>query len=226
MSVDLEYFLESVVASSAEILQIHDRGSDESYEIDSSNRLVGFLAGLAYGQMKSHLNRELARTSFIDIYPRMINGEVLSVRQYPVKSITSVILGGTTLVEGEDYILEGRRYIKIGGSGTNFDAAFVVGDTPLYAAKDLRVEYEGGWEEALENRELHAGLVAQTIALYHRKDTLGVGSIKGSSFDGSSAAGSISLSPLDPDAGGIVVAARLSVDRLRFYGACITMELD
>ena len=136
-----------------------------------------------------------------------------------------MLLNGETLVLGEDYILEGERYFQLIDSCSFETDLYCLGDL-TNEQKTLRITYKGAWEEALENTEIHSGLVLQTVGLYHRKDALGIGSIKGAAFNGSSAAGSMSLSPLDPDAGGLLLAARISVERYKFYGTCITMELD
>ena len=233
MALDVDFYLESVVESAAGVLQIYEKDladSTDGYVLDIDNTLVTLLAKISYGQLLGFLNRSVALGDFIDIYSRILPDEIIQIRNFPVETVSSVLLNGETLVENEDYILEGGKYFQLignyGSSSDIYTQAFTKGLQGLDSQKALRITYKGGWEEAKDNPEVLAGLVLQTVGLYHRKDTLGVGSIKGASFNGSSAAGSISLSPLDPDAGGLLLSARISVERYKFYGACLTMELD
>lgn len=213
MAVDLESFLAPVVESAATLSQVRELNSNE---ISADDPLIFECAKVAYTQIAAFCNRTfLQDTGIVEYY---VDEEArIILREAPITAVTTVETKDGVSVLDTDYQVEGDWLIM----GASTDDASNLFDFSLYN-KDLksynvRVTYNGGYATAGDNDNLLSALTAQSIAIYNRKDNLGIVRAQGQN-----GGGQLHLTDTyNPDAGGIVDTAIYSLSPLMYYGSAL-----
>lgn len=138
----------------------------------------------AFTQCETYIKRKLIKGTYKERYDRV--GEEISLMTSPVISVTNVKFRYPattpptfyTLVLNEDYYVErGIIYINNSNLMTNI-ASLELGPFWTVVPFVLEVEYVGGYNTATADSGLFSGLVAQTVANFHRKETLGLATVR------------------------------------------------
>jgi len=209
MAVDLESFLSPVLEASAGLSQTRDPNTGE---IAADDPVFLDCAKIAFSQICNLCNRTFLKDTFTEYY--FHEEASIFLREGPVESVTTVTTPDGDLIVTEEYTVEGDRLI-IGSVADSPDLYFNFDlyDNDLTQYK-VKVTYTGGYTSANESIALLTGLAAQTLAVYNRKDTLGI--IRA---QGAGGAGQIhATDTYTPDEGGIVETCLYALSPLVYYG--------
>lgn len=216
MAENLITFLQPVVEQACQVLQIVDRDSNE---VSTDDSIVSLCANIAYSQAVGYAGRRLAQDSVIELYEDVEEAQI-RLRHTPVVEVYSVWNmedEDVELVVDEDYEVRGNRLILLNftsADSSNLVQAFSTGTSlsSSSGALDIKVSYLGGWLRAVDSSEVASALLMQTIANYHRKDSLGLVSVTGADQSGR-----FNFAP-HPDQGEVVDSAKRILDYIRYYG--------
>lgn len=185
-SIDaVKIFLEDVVVASQDLLGIMAPGAEEQANLYVDDKVMS-CALSAYNQCESYIRRRTIRGSNRERYEK-IGAEIL-LKTTPVSSVSSVRFRypATTpptfynLVLNEDYYVE-RDAVYINNSSLMTNISSLELDTMwAIVPVSLEVEYIGGFSRASSDSGLFTGLVSQTVANFHRKETLGLATVRDS----------------------------------------------
>ena len=204
MAVTLSDFLLPVVLNASRLLQIQEADTDEIAENDP---IVQLCASMAYSQITSYLNRKLISATYYEEYIDVESRFMLRVT--PVASITSFTLDDELLDVGDEGYSIINNTITIGvGAPPDMSG---VGTETLYSPI---IVYEGGVVNLIDQPDFLNALILQTVAIYNRKDTLGV--IRVQAEGGSEIHGTDTY---NPDAGDILEAVVLILNPYVYYGS-------
>lgn len=200
----LSELLIPVVSSAARFLQIQEADTDETAENDP---IVQLCASMAYSQVTVYLNRKILSDTYYEEYIEVESRFMLRVT--PVESITTFNLDGEDLDPGEETYSLINNTVTI-GSGAPLDRSGVSTEnyyTPI-------ITYVGGVTNLLDQPDFLNALILQTVAVYNRKDTLGVIRLQ--------AEGGSEIHATDtynPDAGDILEVVEQILNPYIFYGS-------
>jgi len=194
----LDTFLNSLVENAIKVLQITD-GSLSSAPLDDP--VVRECAAIAYSQACSYCSRKFAKQEFTEEYHSV--RDKISLRQRPVVSVTSVSIDNLPLVLDVDYSVSRNKITLL----KRLPASLA--DTFLSEAKDVVVTYVGGFDYANSDEDIFRALTLQTVTLYNRKTTLGIGTTTGRTSQGIT--GSSTIGGAD-DKGGLLDSVKIILD--------------
>lgn len=204
MTANTNQFLYPVVEQAAQLLQVMDA---DSREIAIDDRVVAICAGIALSQVQLYINRPLMKQLYDEIYPDV--PRVFVLRATPIASVIQVADEdlGEDLVRDTDYNVTRNRIVLLDTSTSDYTG---VGTELTY---NLRVVYQGGYNSSEDNNDIFNALVTQTVAIYNRKDTLGV--VRAQAKGGSEIH---STDTYNPDAGKLVEMAEIILQPYVYYG--------
>ncbi|RLF42656.1 MAG: hypothetical protein DRN17_07480 [Thermoplasmata archaeon] len=200
----LSELLIPVVSNAAQLLQITEHDTEE---IAVDDLTVQLSASVAYSQITSYLNRKILKATFIERYVETI-GE-FKLRNLPIGSITSVTESSTLLVEGIDYELVGGTLNLFSTSVSTIDRSGIDTETTYTPT----VEYVGGVSNLMDYPDFLNGLLLQTVAVYNRKDTLGI--VRAQAKGGAEIH---ATDTYNPDAGDILEAVEMILQPYIYFG--------
>lgn len=200
----LSELLIPVVSSASRFLQITEADTDE---IAESDPIVQLCASMAYSQITTFLNRKILAATYYEEYIDVESRFALRVT--PVTSVTTFTLDEEDLLVGDEGYSIINNTITI-GVGTSPDKSGV-GTETFYSPI---VTYEGGVTNLLDHPDYLNALILQTVAVYNRKDTLGV--IRVQAEGGSEIHGTDTY---NPDAGDILEVVKSILNPYIYYGS-------
>ena len=200
----LSDFLLPVVIGASQFLQIREADTDE---IEESNPIVQLCASMAYSQICTYLNRKLISATYYEEYIEVESRFMLRVT--PVASITTFTLDDEDLSPGDETYSIINDTITI-GAGTAPDRSGVSTET-FYSPI---ITYVGGMLNLIDHPDFLNALILQTVAVYNRKDTLGV--IRLQAEGGSEIHGTDTY---NPDAGNILDVVEQILNPYVWYGS-------
>lgn len=192
----IEDFLQPVALEATKLLNISPpEGEDAESFIDPK---ILICSRVAFSQVENFLKRSVIKNTYKERHGNIC--EDLYFKNFPVTKVTSVNIRAkmfsepSLLVVTEDYA---------------FDRNKLFFTLPLHVGI-VDVVLQGGFDSADEDSGLFYGLLQQTMANYNRKETTGLRTVNG----GGESGGSVTVS----DAGGLVNAAKISLEPLVYYG--------
>lgn len=207
MAVIPPSFFDKLVAEACQILGLEDANK----VVKDTDPTVKLCVRSAYTQAKKFCKRAFHKGSRRDYYERYYGP--LELRSLPIlysETDPSVPLITVTVngeaAETEDVVLlsDGRLSLM--------DA---VDDIPEPLYFNIVVTATTGYEVVEENDTLYTGLLLQTVANYHRKDSLGLRETQGEK--------GISRSPAD--SGELIESAKQVLEALVYHGQGSAMDL-
>lgn len=197
-------FVTPVALAATQVLGIAEAGGAVTPGYVDSNVLACAIS--SFTQIENFLRRRILEGDYTERHLG-VRGEI-TLKHTPVSVIKEIrvrqaYLGtdATVLIENTDWVLVGQE-VHLSG---------------CLLFRIVEVDLTAGYPDVTEEAGLYNGLLAQTIATYHRKETLGLTSIRGGGP--SSGAGAVTPS----DSGQIVENARISLDPLIYYGSAEDM---
>lgn len=168
MAIELEDFLETVVAKAANILQLQERGSTS---VDEDDPIVKICAEIAYSQCTSFLRRSLIQNTFKELY--LDEGYRFTLKNTPVDTVSYVWDDeNTLLVEGTDYEVVGDQINLDPTNGPHYSSIITSQEDRTRFTRV--VQYKGGYISADRESAIETALVNQTVVNYNRKDHMGL----------------------------------------------------
>jgi hypothetical protein len=194
---DITDFVTPVALEATRLLGVSEVGGVVTPGYVDSNVLSCAIS--SFTQVENFLRRRILEGTYTERHLGV--KEEIQIKHTPVSAISEIrvrqaYLGTDAyiLVPDVDWVLMGQE-VHLSG---------------VVIFRIVEIDLIGGWTDVSEEASLFSGLLAQTIATYHRKETLGLSSIRGSG----SSAGSV----VPSDSGQLVENARISLDPLVYYG--------
>jgi hypothetical protein len=126
-------------------------------------------AKTALSLIETHIGRKLAKSSHDEIYD-YISTEI-SIRNTPIdvnSDITITDLDTGDDITSDDFSIHGNKVIRL----SKYIAS-------LSDNKSYRLQYTGGMTSITDDNDILQALVQQTIAVYKRRDSLGISTYSG-----------------------------------------------
>ena len=154
-------FIDKLADEVAEFKQIEDASDLPK----ANDPIVKLACRIAYGQVEAYCARPLYKNTYTDCFEQVTNEFYLRV--LPIISVASIKnADDDSLIDPAHYTVRGEKIILS-------DVAWFLYGAEEKTPIDLKVEYDGGYEFHDDDDILRTALVAQSIAMYNRKDLLG-----------------------------------------------------
>lgn len=161
MAVLPDDFLTKLVAEVAEIKGI----KDASGNVKENDPIVSACAKIAYVQICRYCNRTFHYGERTEYYDDYVGPTLLRSTPVDTQKPVLVVVDGDDVAASDVVIKKKSRLVLYEDDTTD------TGD-PRY--DDIEITYTGGIATMEENNTLYTAAQMQTVANYHRKDTLGL----------------------------------------------------
>lgn len=186
-SIDsIKIFLQDVVLDVQKLLGIMPPGNDEEGSIYLDEKVLA-CALSAYSQCENFTRRKLLKGTYKDKYDEL--HDEICLKNTPIASVQAIKFRYPNLTPPSFYTLQVNVDYYL-DRDTVYLATVKMVDNILASATDacwfrvspisLEIDYTGGFANASSDSALFTGLVSQTVANFHRKETLGLAQVRGS----------------------------------------------
>jgi len=196
-----QQFFDQLVAESCQIIGLEDA----SKILKDTDPVVKLCARSAYSQGKKFCKRPFHKGERVDFYseyygPLELRSLPLCINPQDVNQslLLAVSVDGTALATTDFSILPDGRLCLYGKDD----------DTSAPQYEKILVTSTTGYEKVEENDTLYTGLLLQTLANYHRKDSLGLKEVTGQH----------GIARFPADSGEMIESAKQVLEGLVYHG--------
>jgi len=192
-------FVEPVASEATRLLGITDpKNESESY---TDSKILS-CASIAFSQIESFIKRKILEDTYLERHRKV--KYCVCLKHVPVVRVMLVKVKRNPFTSDQDVLEPGVDYILDNGE-------LLFSNRCLLPVVDVTLV--GGWSSLEEEIGLYNAFLVQTIAIYHRKESFGLTSLK----MGGTTAGVGTVIPTD--SGQLVDSARVSLEPFIYYGS-------